>query len=35
MKEVAKVLEDAGIDIVYGPNSVPAPEGISDEAKKM
>jgi acetyl esterase/lipase len=35
MKPVAKVLEDAGIHIIYGQNSVPAPEGISDAAKKM
>lgn len=35
MKELAKVLEDAGVNIVYGPNSVPPPEGISPEAKKM
>ncbi len=35
MKEVAKVLEDAGISIVYGPNSVAPPAGISDAAKKM
>lgn len=34
-KEVGKILEDAGIDIVYGPNSVGAPEGLSDEAKAM
>jgi len=35
MKEVAKVLEDAGVNIVYGPNSVAPPDSISDEAKKM
>ena len=28
-------LEEAGIHIVYGPNSVPPPEGISEEAKAM
>jgi len=31
---LAKGLEEAGFHIVYGPNSVPAPEGISEEAKK-
>jgi acetyl esterase/lipase len=31
---LAKVMEEAGFNIVYGPNSVPAPEGISEEAKK-
>ncbi len=33
MKPLAKVLEDTRINIVYGPNSVPAPEGISEAAK--
>ncbi len=35
MQEPAKVLEDAGINIVYGPNSVPPSEGISEAAKQM
>lgn len=35
LKELCKGMEEAGIDIVYGPNPVPAPEGISDEAKAM
>lgn len=35
MKPMAKVLEDAGVNIVYGPNSVPAPDHLSDAAKKM
>ncbi len=35
MKEVAKVLEDAGVNIVYGTNAVAPPAGISDAAKKM
>jgi len=34
MKPLAKGLEEAGIRIIYGPNSVPAPEGISEAAKK-
>ncbi len=34
MKGLAKGLEEAGIRIIYGPNSVPAPEGISEAAKK-
>jgi acetyl esterase/lipase len=29
----AKGLEEAGVHIVYGPNSIPAPEGISEAAK--
>jgi acetyl esterase/lipase len=29
------LLEEAGIEIVYGPNSVPPPEGISEAAKAM
>ena len=33
LKPLAKVLEDAGIPIVYGPNPVPAPETLSDQAK--
>jgi len=35
MKESGKILEDAGIDIVYGSNPVPPPEGISAEAKAV
>ena len=35
MKALGKGLEEAGINIVYGPNSVRPPEGISDEAKKV
>jgi acetyl esterase/lipase len=35
MKGVAKGLEQAGVKIIYGPNSVPAPEGISEAAKKV
>ena len=35
MEPVAKGLEEAGIKISYGPNSVPAPEGISDAAKTV
>ncbi len=35
MQEAAKGLEEAGINIIYGPNSVPAPEGISEAAKKV
>ncbi len=34
LEPLAKVMEEAGINIVYGPNSVPPPEGISEEAKK-
>ncbi len=34
MQALTKGLADVGIDIIYGPNSVPAPEGISEEAKK-
>jgi monoterpene epsilon-lactone hydrolase len=30
---VAKPLEEAGISIVYGPNPIPAPETLSDQAK--
>ena len=33
MEGLGKGLEEAGFNIVYGPNSVPAPDGISDEAK--
>ncbi len=29
-----KLLEDAGITIIYGANSVPPPVGISEAAKK-
>ena len=35
MEPVAKGREEAGIKISYGPNSVPAPEGISDAAKTV
>jgi len=35
MKALAKGLEQAGVKIIYGANSVPAPEGISDAAKKV
>jgi acetyl esterase/lipase len=35
LKGFAKGLEEAGINIVYGPNSVPPPEGISEAAKKI
>ena len=35
MKELAKGLEEAGIKIIYGANSVPPPEGISEAAKKV
>jgi len=35
MKGLAKGLEEAGIKIVYGANSVPAPEGISEAAKAV
>ena len=34
MKELAKGLEEAGIKIIYGVNSVPPPEGISEAAQK-
>ncbi len=34
MKPLAKGLENAGVKIIYGPNSVPPPEGISEAAKK-
>jgi acetyl esterase/lipase len=34
LEQLTKGLQEAGINIVYGPNSVPAPEGISEEAKK-
>jgi acetyl esterase/lipase len=34
LEPFAKVMEEAGIKIVYGPNSVPPPEGLSKEAKK-
>ena len=34
LKGLVKGLEEAGINIVYGPNSVPPPPGISEEAKK-
>lgn len=34
MQALSKGLVDAGVNIIYGPNSVPAPEGISEEAKK-
>ncbi len=35
MEGLAKGLEEVGINIVYGSNSVPAPEGISEAAKKV
>jgi acetyl esterase/lipase len=35
MEGLAKRLEEAGINIVYGPNSVPASEGISEAAKAV
>ncbi len=35
MEALAKGLEEAGVHIVYGPNSVPAPEGISEAAKQV
>jgi len=35
MKAVGKGLEEAGVKITYGPNSVAPPEGISDAAKKV
>jgi acetyl esterase/lipase len=35
MKGLAKGLEEAGIKIIYGANSVPPPEGISEAAKKV
>ncbi len=35
MEGLAKGLEEVGINIVYGPNSVPAPEGISEAAKAV
>ncbi len=35
MQELAKGLESAGVKIIYGPNAVPPPEGISEAAKKV
>ena len=35
VEPIAKVMEEAGINIVYGPNSVPPPPGISEEAKAV
>jgi acetyl esterase/lipase len=35
MKALGKGLEEAGVKIIYGPNSVPPPEGISEAAKKV
>lgn len=35
MEGLAKGLEESGVHIVYGPNSIPAPEGISEAAKKV
>ncbi len=35
MEGPATVLEEAGVNIVYGPNSVPPSEGISEAAKQM
>jgi len=34
LKTGGKALEDVGIHIVYGPNPIPAPEMLSDQAKK-
>ncbi len=34
LKEAGKILEDAGIHVVYGPNPIPAPGMLSDQAKK-
>jgi acetyl esterase/lipase len=33
LEPLAKVMEEAGINIVYGPNPVPPPPGLSDQAK--
>ncbi len=33
MEPLAKGLEEVGFDIVYGPNSIQPPQGISEEAK--
>ena len=33
MKELGKVLEKAGLKVAYGPNPMPVPEVLSDEAK--
>lgn len=33
LKPLSKGLEDVGIPVVYGPNPVPAPESLSDQAK--
>ncbi len=35
MQRFGEGLEKAGVKIIYGPNSVPAPEGISEAAKKV
>ncbi len=35
LKGAAKGLEGAGVKIIYGENSVPPPEGISEAAKKV
>lgn len=35
MQALSKGLEKTGVKIIYGLNSVPAPEGISEEAKKV
>jgi acetyl esterase/lipase len=35
MQALSKGLEKTGVKIIYGPNSVPPPEGISEEAKKV
>ena len=34
LKGLTKGLVEAGINVVYGPNSVPPPQGISEEAKQ-
>ena len=33
MKELGKVLEEAGLQVAYGPNPIPVPEVLSEEAK--
>ena len=35
IEPLARGLEEAGFNIVYGPNSVPAPQRISEEAKQV
>jgi hypothetical protein len=34
LKTAGKALKDVGIHIVDGPNPIPAPEMLSDQAKK-